>query len=346
MVTRKSTKSIVVVDATDTNPNIDLFTWAGNGNLGDDWILEVGSRIFPNSRVVKEAWCKYPWHWGTRCLVGMHSQDSKKPILLWGGGWLASDQKQYRTLRRWKRHVLRAKASGREVFGFGLGLGPFTYDLASKAAVLNALNGKLWVRSASDLIDSAEVNPTYASDCTLLELNNLVAKPKTQKVWDYLICLPEYSSHWENQIDGLSNEKYFATVDLLMSSIPPNAKVAFLESVTGDLTDWQSNSYQVLRPESPEEMRENITSATCVVTARLHPGLMAAMSGSRVIAIAYHHKFNILEEFEIPVIWGVKNLDIADVKNSAKANPAKLQIALRRIEEGLEGLITALKTND
>jgi hypothetical protein len=346
MVTRKSTKPIVEVRAADANANIDIFTWAGNGNLGDDWIYEVGSGIFPNSRAVREVWCKYPSHWGTRCLSVMHNQDSRNPILLWGGGWLASDQRQYRTLRRWRRHLQRAKASSRKVFGFGLGLGPFTYDLANKDVVLNALAGKLWVRSVSDLIVSAEANPKFASDCTLLQLNKLAAGPKAQKVWDYLICLPEYSSHWENQIEGLGNEKYFEIVDQIMSSIPPNSKIAFLESVNGDLTDWQSNSYQVLRPESPREMREHIASATCLVTARLHPGLMAAMSGLSVIAIAYHHKFNILEEFAIPVIWGIKNQDIADVTNAAKAHSTKLQIAMRRVEEGLEELITALNTND
>ena len=114
----------------------------------------------------------------------------------------------------------------------------------------------------------------------------------------------------------------------------------------GDLTEWQNNSYQVLSPDSPKELKEYISSATCLVTARLHPGLMAAMSGLQVIAIAYHHKFNILEEFGIPVIWGTKNLKYSDVQYAAKADSTKLQIAANRVEKGLKELIAVLEKND
>lgn len=346
MVTRKTAKAEGLLRPVQNGAKIDIFTWAGHGNFGDDWIYEVGAGVFPNSRALREVWCKYPMHWGTRCLSGIHDRDQRVPILLWGGGWLASDQRQYKTLSRWKRHVLRADAAGRKIFGFGLGMGPFTYDLIHKDVVLNALKGKLWVRSASDLIDSVDAEPSFASDCTLLEWNKISSEPKRQKVWDYLICLPEYSNHWQNQVDGLSNERYFEIIDQLLSSIPTTSKVAFLESVKGDLTEWQNNSYQVLSPDSPKELKEYISSATCLVTARLHPGLMAAMSGLQVIAIAYHHKFNILEEFGIPVIWGTKNLKYSDVQYAAKADSTKLQIAANRIEKGLKELIAVLEKND
>lgn len=338
MVARKTTKPESNRTQITSKANVDLFTWAGNGNLGDDWIFEVGKKHFPNARVIKENWCKYPQHWGSRCLTHSHDKDNVAPILLWGGGWLASDQKKYRTVRRWDKHVKRAKSRGRKLFGFGLGMGPFSYDLSQASSILASMKGKLWVRASADLSSAAKASPTLASDCTLLEFTEISNQPQASKTWDYLISLPHYRQHWQNQVEGLDEARYHAIINELLSTIPSGSRTAFMVSVNGDLSQWGETILPILKPQSPKEMSGFIASARCLVTARLHPGLMAAMHGLDVIAIAYHHKFSILEEFGISVVWGSDNSDISDVANAKMADRTKLLDAAVRTESALKQL--------
>lgn len=321
---------------------VDSFTWAGHGNLGDDWIFEVGKKHFPNSRVVKEVWCKHPKHWGTRCLTHSHDKENSSPILLWGGGWLASDQRKYRTVLRWSKHLKRAALKNRSVFGFGLGTGPFSFNLSKARYILRTVKEKLWVRASADLTSAAEANPVLASDCTMLEYQEISSQRPAQKQWDYLICLPHFKQHWENQVEGLNQSGYHELIDQLMSTIPSDSRTAFMVSVKGDISYWGNKVLPILTPNSPQEMSDLIASARCMVTARLHPGLMAAMHGLDVIAISYHHKFNILEEFEIPVIWGSNNSELANVVNAKKANSVRLLEASLRTEKALQQLIAHL----
>jgi polysaccharide pyruvyl transferase WcaK-like protein len=143
-------------------------------------------------------------------------------------------------------------------------------------------------------------------------------------------------------VEGLTEPKYKEIIDNLISSVPADSKVAFMVSVKGDIHQWSDKAIPVLTPDSPEAMSEIISSAKCLISARLHPGLMAAMHGVNVLAIAYHHKFSILEEFEIPVIWGCENSGFSSVSHASEGNPLKLLAAAERTENALKQLILGL----
>jgi hypothetical protein len=312
---------------------LEIYSWSGHGNLGDDWIASVASQLFPNAAYVKEKWCSYPYHWGRRCLSNSHSKKSRFPLVLWGGGWLASDQSEYNTVKRWKRHLSKSNKQGQPVFAFGVGLGPFSHFMRDSKNLLGKLDRRIWVRTKEDLKHTLGKNVFLASDCTILDKS--LPENHLKPEWDYLIDFPAWSEHWLSARPWLTLEFYRETVLGVISKIPKNSKVAFLEAVKGDHLAWAELGFEVLVPQDISEMKAEVSKARNIITGRLHLGILGALLGKPTLALAYHHKFELLEELGVGVIglrtpYELNSLDI--MLNRADSEKIKV-VKVRTITE-------------
>ncbi len=321
--------------------SVEIYSWAGNGNLGDDWIAQVASKRFPHAVFVREKFCPYPLHWGRRCLTNSHSKGKRPPLILWGGGWLASDQSEYNTVKRWKRHFEQAQSSGQEVFAFGIGLGPFNYFLKDSKKVLKFLAGRIWVRTDTDLRQISSKSAYLASDCTLLDA--LPAATEGPEEWDYVIDFPPWSEHWLESRPWLTLEHYRKSILDLVGSIPPNSRVAFLEAVRDDVIPWQELGLPVLSPRSVDELIAAIQKSKIVISGRLHPAILGALLGKRVLPVAYHHKFQLLSELGLTVLGLEKEFSVANALEKAScADQKRVQDVRHRVSEKFRELIQQL----
>jgi hypothetical protein len=302
MVVRKATENSRPPGNDTVLEQVDLYTWSGHGNLGDDWIAEVSRKLFPNGKAVREKISFNPLRLGQRELVGGHPSESKSPRVLWGGGWLASDQSNFNTVGRWCRHVNVAKSTGRRVVGFGLGIGPFVHHLADAQSLMHLLKGNLWVRSKSDL-DHHFGELVLSADCVFLDDRDWAMEADKAIVeWDYLIDFAPYNKHWSISKPWLTEAFYKESVTRIVSNLQNKSRVAFVEAVRGDADYWIALGLPVVRPSTVSELISAVSSAESVISGRLHLGLMAAFLDKKILAFAYHHKFACLSELGIPVI--------------------------------------------
>lgn len=329
---------------------VAIYGWSGNGNLGDDWLLDIGkssmSQFAPVS--LKERRNISPRRdvskrYGLRRSCG-RAVNPSLPMVLWGGGWLAGDQSP-EVLLRWRHHVGVREGP---VFGFGLGIGPFwngTSDIG--ADLLQKFASPVYVRTRIDLAALAELGLSgkLACDPALLAgtVSPRAARPSSASTRDHVVVsVPRYHSHWGT----FANESdYRDFVVDNVARIAAGRAVVFLDMDhprrgTGDGRYWRRAFPSQLIPNAWDQAAALISGAAAVVAGRLHAGIMAAQLGVPVIALPYHHKFDALDEIGVPMLSpGERNST-----KPAVADRGGMRFVAERGAECLTELITRLSS--
>lgn len=279
-----------------------VYSWSSRGNLGDDWIHSVASLVFENFTAVYEK--RSPWLLGSHYLATRQNKRPKKGsrILLWGGGWLAGDQRNLRVYRRWSRHFHQ----NYKFFGFGLGIGPFHFFQAQWAWILSNIQQPIFVRCESDEHSGIEFKTELAADVVFLDQrisgSTNVAKSGT------VFSLARYSAHWLDHNPSLTEVRYRELVCEIQKSLSLLGPCTFVEFDSGGRRDSSDSNYwsfldmPVLKPKTVEDAFEIFQRAETVVASRLHAGILGALVGAKVLALSYHHKFESLREIGVEVI--------------------------------------------
>lgn len=287
---------------------VQSYTWSNHGNLGDDWIGEVARQYFPETIAVREKRSLNPLNLGRHVL----SRDDGKPLenhlMLWGGGWLAADRPTSRTVSAWARHLSRP---GMLVSGIGLGIGPFTHADRQQEAQIDdisrALSGALSVRTFADLRHvPTGCDASVGCDIALLDKRFFEFSYSGKDSGYVVISFPAYSLHWMRSRPWMTEEWYLRTVES-MAQNSTASEVVFVEfdqmlGLKSDSSYWSHLSSRVVKPTSIQEAAQIFAGAREIYAGRLHAGILGAVVGAPTLALAYHHKFEVLSELGIPTV--------------------------------------------
>lgn len=308
-------------------PRRRVYTWAGHGNLGDDWIFEVaGQHLEPH--LVRER--RTVRQWGRHVLDDV---DPGLPLLLWGGGWLAADRPGSDTLRRWSRHV--AAESG-PVSAFGVGAGPFSSarpgDERDLASILGGVDG-LVVRTAADL-ETLPPGTEASLGCDVALLDRRFGPDRVSSASGpgrgLIFAMPAWRDHWLTGRPWLTESSYRELVERAVRDAGPRLTQVIFDSGSdhADERYWSYLGGEVVRPATITAAATVFSSGDCVLAGRLHAGVLAAVLGLRALVIGYHHKFGVLEELGMHVV-GAGDLRAAEVAWRS-ADPQALALVRRR----------------
>lgn len=324
------------VDATGL-PRRRVYTWAGHGNLGDDWIFEVAGQHL-EARLVRER--RAVRRWGRHILDRV---DTAVPVLLWGGGWLAADRPGSDTLRRWSRHLA---AESLPVRAFGLGVGPFTSarpdDERALVRILRDVDS-LVVRTAADL-DMLPPGAEASLGCDVALLDRRFAPgrvgPGSGTGRGLIFAMPAWRDHWLLRRPWLTESSYRQLVERAVRDAgAPLTQVIFDSSSDhADERYWSYLGGEVVRPATITEAAAVFTAGDRVLAGRLHAGVLAGVLGLRALVIGYHHKFGVLEELGMHVV-GTADLRSAEVAWQA-ADPEALDLVRRRGAAALQTVVS------
>lgn len=314
-----------------------IYSWSGNGNLGDDWIQEVGLQYFPSALRFEDSKLKFfNLAFFKNRLVPQKTRGHS--LLIWGGGWIASDQKKYKTMRRWANHLRRF----RKVYIFGSGMGPFEFDLTYVEKFFSSASGTIYTRSS---IDRPVSYPNFRLSCDIAFLDKRMTignfstnQPRANK---FACSFPAWSERWLEQNPNLDEDKYKNFVVHLVQSLDPHREGLFVEFDAGgsgvsDSDYWSCLGLTVQRTANIMEAKSLIEETETFAAGRLHAGILAAMSGCKVVAIGYHHKFDILSEIGVYV---EKSLDMPFSTMPIKANVSEIYKVRDRVHRALEQFI-------
>lgn len=292
----------------DAIPARRIYSWSGNGNIGDDWIQEVSSQ-YVDTETVRES--RSIRRLGRHELRSIVRKPQESPLVLWGGGWLASDRPRSQTLKRWSAHMSKEKGS---VAAFGIGVGPFDAGGPKEEKRLDKVLGMinhLSVRTAADLeLVPGAYRAKLACDPTLLD------KRFADAQWletlrhggrgrhDYAVfTMPRWRPHWQQHRPWLTESNYRTYVARALEDVGLPVKHVIFDSSTmdSDETYWSHLGLQVVRPRSTVDAAGVMANASKAICGRLHAAIMSALLGIPTLAIAYHHKFGVLEELGMQV---------------------------------------------
>lgn len=287
------------------NTRYSIYTWSGNGNIGDDWLAEVGRLMLPSALPVRERRCPRPGCWGRWCLTDAHSVENR-PLVLWGGGWLAADRPGSTTVSRWSRHFDSRTES---IHGFGLGVGPFHQEEDEAARLLTAMS-TLAVRTMSDANEATRLGASarLGSDAVFVDprLNPAEMGEQRDDGSYSVISFPRFGAHWARERPWLTEPWYRSYVEESVHKLRNHGEVVFADfnpggRFPGDAAYWRSLPISFADIKTPLDAISLIGGATSVVAGRLHAGIMAACLGKPVSALAYHPKFGALEEAGVSI---------------------------------------------
>mgnify|MGYP002142485733 CR=1 FL=1 len=323
---------------------VAMYSWQGNGNLGDDWIGQIGKIEFPDSYPVHEYRDPKRFaHQNYRLRKSRFSlRDIRDPIVLWGGGWLASDRGTNESINRWLQHLERTNVP---VFGFGLGVGPFTLGDSSHDELLNRLQAPLYVRSTADL-EYADKAAHLSGDVVFLDSRIPLLESQTTLHGLVGLSLPRYSPHWALTRPWITEKWYRDRVAAYIAAAPQGSKVLFIEFSAGssfkdsDSYYWRELDALFVKPRNELEAAEFMRSCDSFLAGRLHAGFLAALSGIPTVGLAYHHKFLALAETGIPV-EGIRE-EPTDLVKPLQADPRAVEKIRARTRLCLEQLKRAL----
>lgn len=311
-------------------PRRRVYTWAGHGNLGDDWIFDVAGQHV-EARLVRE---RRSVRRGGRHVLD--DVDPALPLLLWGGGWLAADRPGADTLRRWSRHLA---AERRPVRGFGLGVGPFGAarpdDERALAGILGAVDA-LVVRTAADL-DTLPPGAEASLGCDVALLDRRFAPDRVDRLGTgarsgrgLVLALPAWRDHWLLGRPWLTESAYRDLVERAVRDAGPSLTQVIFDSGSdhADERYWSYLGGDVLRPADIMEAAAAFTAGERVLAGRLHAGVLAAVLGMPALVVGYHHKFGVLEELGMHVV-GTGDLRTAEVAWQVAEPEALAQVRRR-----------------
>lgn len=283
------------------------YTWNGHGNLGDDWIGEVAVQYFDRVVPVAEKRILNPLRGGGHRIKREDGKSLDGPLVLWGGGWIAADRPKSRTIPAWARHF---KSQISTVYGIGVGIGPFTNTApklqADIASFFEAIGDRISVRTFADLKHLPKGQTAHVgSDIALLDDRFFDADQYLGEDSDYVIfSFPAYSAHWLMDRPWMSEEWYLTKVGLLAEQAVRGHRIIFVEfdkrvGLTSDSAYWSHLPGIVARPRNIEEAAELFRKAQRVYAGRLHAAILGAVLGVPTLALAYHHKFEVVSELGI-----------------------------------------------
>ena len=297
---------------------VAIYAWAGCGNFGDDWILEAfvsqaskrGHEVLlvrEPQAVFEDNLSKYP----SISWPGFYSsfRDSKKfeselnrydALILAGGGWLASDRNS-KEMIHWYVRFLNIKIPIYPVF---LGVGPFNYKLGKSFA--KSLFRKFKtddfspsVRTIEDGVYLAQLGIQHfevATDLALIDEEFSFAPPSSNRS-GIVVVLPSPASHrprediesWGNSLlsfcKSLGEEIYF---------------VDFQFGLCSDHRYWSKLFENKLEAKNIHQAGDILSDSKYLVAGRLHSALLGIKTGvPNILAIGYHHKFDLLKNFGI-----------------------------------------------
>ena len=322
------------------------FTWAGNGNIGDDWIASVARQYLANSTLVREKRCFRSGGLGYRCLSHSHTKAGRQsPLILWGGGWLAADRVESDTIARWKRHV---RIHEGPIYTFGLGLGPFQDGGASAVSIFDRLEDPVYVRTLSDMHTTvAKTNISLSCDCVFLDnelFNPQTGRPPARKTSG--VSFPRFSANWQKSRPWLTEEWYLNSIGELVDELKMMGEVVFIEfdhhsGTVSDANYWRHLGIPSKRPRNVLQAKRLVSNLSQFYTGRLHAGLMGALQSVPTVALAYHHKFEALREIAVPVL-GLQSPPVLADWVPQKADAMKVFEVRTRGQLALDGLLRAL----
>lgn len=295
----------------DTTQFTQCYTWNGHGNLGDDWIGEVRSQYFDDVIEVREKRSLNPMKFGRHQLARDDGETVTGQLVLWGGGWVAADRPGSRTMSAWARHL---SSGQRDAIGVGLGIGPFTHgtpqQMEETKTFLDALRGRLAVRTLADLHHlPAGQKAILGCDAALLDKRFWSEPEYSGAESPYVVfSFPAYSAHWMSSRVWMSEAWYLRQVGSLAEKISRTHQIVFVEfdqmvGSTSDSDYWRHlPGVVVSRPGSIEEAADVFRQAWQIYAGRLHAAILGGVVGSPTLAVAYHHKFEVVREIGIPTI--------------------------------------------
>lgn len=322
---------------------IAVCAWAGMGNVGDDWLLETCLRQLPSGldiELLLEPGAVSDWplevtRWprvrrvrDVRRLLAFARELNERldAIVFAGGGWLAGDQ-GVRSPARWLLRLIGVKVP---VLGLGLGCGPFE-GLATRAlgrAVLRKFD-RLSVRTEQDRawVESLSGrSPEVIGDLSFLALD--APRASTPRREGVVVCMPRPREHWWQ--GGI--EEYRAATTHLARTLARGEQVTHVSFQQGDghsdSAFWRDEG--IIDLPTAAHAADIMSESRIVIAGRLHAAICAAGTGAAVIAMGYHHKFDVLRDL------GIDPSDMATLsgKNGpeqpAVADPERIAESRRR----------------
>jgi hypothetical protein len=326
------------------------YSWAGFGNLGDDWIAEVAAQRLGVTSI-SERRCV-----SLSCLgrygLGPHAHEGRgAPLLLWGGGWLAADRPESTTLDRWSHNLRRYRGKAR---AFGLGIGPFpdltAHDERRLAEIFDQITGPVLVRSPSDLFNlPSGIQGQVAADVTLLDhrfqsgCESFASIARAEQAPYIAVSLPRYSQHWRDERPWIDEQWYRHWVRKCVMQRQANERIVFVEfdnggrsTALGDADYWSDLTQEVVRPTTIIEAAEVFGQAQWAFAGRLHAGILATLMRVPVLAFAYHHKFEVLSEL------GVTVCGLSERPNGGELPSVVAELALQSVRVRAETALDAM----
>ena len=331
---------------------IDLYTYGGNGNFGDDWIHSTGIDKFSELGVTPVKLIKSKSFLKTHRMKSENYGDpiensiSSNPVVLWGGGYLASDQSSH-TLDLWNRILQNSTQS---FFAFGLGVGPFNKGSEKLAyEVLSRLESPIYVRTKKDceLLANLGLEAELSCDVTLLDpgLSDQWSLANQEKV-NNLVWLPPFAEHWR---PFSSLDEYLSSVLTGQRLVSPETSTIFLDYenigfnpfVKSDYDYWKHYFPKRITANSFLGVAENLLRAKSFVSGRLHPSLLALLLGTPLHLIRNHHKFDLILELTNSSLSNDESID----DSRLTLNTTSLQNVIERGNSTLQNFLEGVKSH-
>ncbi|GAA3309968.1 hypothetical protein GCM10017710_05570 [Arthrobacter ramosus] len=276
---------------------------------------------------------------------------AKGKLVFWGGGWIAGDRPESKTIRNWVRHL---NGPIKEVLGVGLGIGPFLNSTKRHQSDIDhffgKLSGRISVRTSTDLEHIPNGHSAILGcDVALLDKRFYGDPSYSGSQSDYVIfSFPSYSSHWVASRPWMTERWYLDYVRNLAEDVRRENRIVFAEfdEVRGSISDssyWSHLPAKVVRLKSMDEATALFSNAKAVYAGRLHAAILGAVIGNPTLALAYHHKFGVTAELGIPSMGLTR-----EPTNLGAPVSADLSILDRVRQRGLVGLteVGVLSAND
>ena len=287
-------------------------------NLGDDWLLKVFTEYAENAGhqvtflVEAKSQLQIPSmnndviRWPSlRSLDSFHdcvtSINANDFLVFAGGGWFAADRNSKEMIIWWRR-IQKIEIP---IFTLSNGFGPFSKRVGKFFAkkALNKLSTQMsrpfHVRTSHDgreLTEQGVMDFNVGSDLALGDAIFLDASG-TEMRSDILVSLPRLrkSLEFEDFAKWIENLKDFL--------LEYNREVYFLEMQSGEHGDydfWKLHFPNMIAVRDLTELESVLQKTEYLVSGRLH-GVIAGLAARvpNIMAISYHHKFDLLCEFGV-----------------------------------------------
>lgn len=295
-----------------------FYTWAGMGNLGDDWLLENAVKtavelgidctllLEPQAEVNGYLSEFQKLHW-PRLSASIREKKNFSiqinnfgGLVFAGGGWFAADQGVRNPLVMLARLALVPAQI--PIVTLSLGAGKFHgwlgKQISKKIAEKLSKNSPISVRCFSDAEALAGIGVSEVSvepDLAFLDKGCLINEPKVRDIT--LISLAEPNLSWHTK-ESLNTQNTVDQAQKLLEIYRNQLFISFQQGIHNDSLFWSQHfKIEFVEPNGIEEAFSYFSKTQTAIVGRLHAAIAAAISGVPEIYIfGYHHKFDLLSE--------------------------------------------------